>query len=219
MKTLKYKDIILVCFCFSVFVLLYFSIFRFLDSSVSQFLGSSISAQTARPIELYFFYGQGCPHCAEAKPFLENLEKRYPQLKIKTFEVYRDEKNKELFSIFLKAYGRKPEGVPTIFLGEKVIVGYNESISFQIEQAIQDCLTLFCPSPIEKLKAFQAEELKNKKTEKQENKRIEEERSTQSLDYQQNFLSKIISTIVLFLLFFLILGLIIFSISRRRKFY
>ena len=39
-------------------------------------------------IEIYFFWGQGCPHCAKEKPFLEELKQKYPQLEIKEFEVY-----------------------------------------------------------------------------------------------------------------------------------
>ena len=28
------------------------------------------------------FWGDGCPHCAEAKPFLADLTKRYPQVEL-----------------------------------------------------------------------------------------------------------------------------------------
>lgn len=189
---------------------------------VSLFFSLSVFSQS-KPIELYFFYGQGCPYCAEAKPFLENLEKKYSQLKVRDFEVYKDEKNKELFSLLAQGYGKQIEGVPTIFIGEKVIVGYDEMISFQIEQAIQDCLDLKCTSPLEKVRIIKTQEEKDTKTERQKNSKIEEEKPAQSTTDlpaetsakadQRNLLIELISAIILFL----ILGLIIFSIIKLIK--
>ena len=141
----------------------HFFIFLFFSFSVFLFFGFPIFAQ--KSIELYFFYKEGCPYCAEAKPFLENLEKKYPQLKVREFEISGDEKNQKLFFLLADAYGQKIEGVPTIYIGDKVISGFNEMISFQIEQAVQDCIQgvqnegeagvlpfQLCFSPIEKLK-------------------------------------------------------------------
>ncbi|MEM5782671.1 MAG: thioredoxin family protein, partial [Candidatus Aenigmatarchaeota archaeon] len=42
---------------------------------------------------VYFFFGQGCPHCAEEKPFLEEMKNKYPQLEIYDFEVYYNQEN------------------------------------------------------------------------------------------------------------------------------
>lgn len=39
-------------------------------------------------VTLYFFWGEGCPHCAAAKPVLAELDTRYPpQLEVRSFEV------------------------------------------------------------------------------------------------------------------------------------
>jgi glutaredoxin len=208
MKTLRHKNIsplkqiASVFLCFGVLILLVFN----------QSAQSAID-QRNLPIELYFFYGQGCPHCAKAKPFLESLEKKYPQLKVKSFEVYGDEKNKELFFLLAQAYGREIEGVPTIFIGDKVISGYNELISFQIEQAVQDCIPgvqnegeakvlpfQLCPSPLEKLKISHIPS--------------PEESSSSSLPPEESSSrEKLISAIILFL----ILGLIVLGMIKLIK--
>ncbi|OGY42454.1 MAG: hypothetical protein A2Y67_00245 [Candidatus Buchananbacteria bacterium RBG_13_39_9] len=43
---------------------------------------------------IYFFWGVGCPHCAKEKPFLEKMRQKYPQLKIKEFEVWNSADNR-----------------------------------------------------------------------------------------------------------------------------
>ena len=66
------------------------------------FLPPLIFAQ--QKVKLWFFWGQGCPHCAAEKPFLEELAKKYPQLEIKEFEVYYNKENQQLFEKVAKAY-------------------------------------------------------------------------------------------------------------------
>ena len=38
-------------------------------------------------VTLYFFWGEGCSHCARAKPFVAELAKRYPRLQVRDYEV------------------------------------------------------------------------------------------------------------------------------------
>ncbi len=102
-------------------------------------------------IEIYFFWGQGCPHCAKEKPFLEELKQKYPQLEIKEFEVYYSQENRELFQKIAQAYNTQPEGVPMTFIGKNFIVGFGskETTGKEIENLIQKCLQTSCPSPAE----------------------------------------------------------------------
>ncbi|PIP18202.1 MAG: hypothetical protein COY82_02590 [Parcubacteria group bacterium CG_4_10_14_0_8_um_filter_35_7] len=101
-------------------------------------------------IDVYLFYGQGCPHCESVKSFLSTFKVRYRQnLEIKEFEVYFDEVGKDLFADMAKAYGIEIEGVPTLFIGEEVIVGANLK---KIEQEVTRCLvSKSCISPGGKL--------------------------------------------------------------------
>lgn len=68
----------------------------------SLFLSPLIFAQ--QKVKLWFFWGQGCPHCAAEKPFLEELAKKYPQLEIKEFEVYYSKENNKKNKLFTKKY-------------------------------------------------------------------------------------------------------------------
>ena len=106
-------------------------------------------------VEIYFFWGQGCPHCAQEKPFLEELKQKYPELIVKEFEVYYNRENQELFQKIAQAYKTSIQGVPTTFIGKDFVVGFGtkETTGKQIENLIQNCLTNICPSPEEILAA------------------------------------------------------------------
>jgi len=106
-------------------------------------------------VEIYFFWGQGCPHCAQEKPFLEELKQKYPELIVKEFEVYYNRENQELFKKVTQAYKTQPVGVPMTFIGKDFVVGFGtkETTGKQIENLIQNCLTNICPSPEEILTA------------------------------------------------------------------
>jgi hypothetical protein len=47
---------------------------------------------------LYFFYGDGCPHCAKEEKFLDSvISQKYPHLEIKRFEVWKNMDNPNCF--------------------------------------------------------------------------------------------------------------------------
>ncbi len=89
-------------------------------------------------ITIYFFWGENCPHCEKAKPFLENLEQKYPEVKVRDFEVWGDSQNRKLLAEFGKELKATISGVPFIVVGEKYFSGWmNESVTGkQIENAI-----------------------------------------------------------------------------------
>jgi len=102
-------------------------------------------------VELWLFWGQGCPHCAAEKPFLEELAKKYPQLEIKEFEVYYNKENQQLFEKVAKAYNTSAGGVPMTFVGKDFVLGFGtkETTGKQIEDLVKNCLSSACPSPEE----------------------------------------------------------------------
>jgi thiol-disulfide isomerase/thioredoxin len=78
---------------------------------------------------LYLFWGQGCPHCAEEKPFLEELKGKYPKLEVYEFEVYYNQENVKLWEEVCRKYGLQPIGVPMTFIGKKAFVGFSREKS------------------------------------------------------------------------------------------
>ncbi|NPV41753.1 MAG: glutaredoxin family protein [Anaerolineae bacterium] len=96
------------------------------------------------PVNVYFFWGDGCPHCAAEKPFLESLVEQYPQVKLHAYEIYYVEKNRELFKEFGTALDFEPQGVPTTIIGRQYWVGFREEYKTEIEAAIRACMQDHC---------------------------------------------------------------------------
>lgn len=105
----------------------------------------------ADEVVVYFFWSNGCPHCANEKVLLEDLKNRYPGLQVMDFEVSTRE-NIDLYMEMAEAYGFKPNEVPTIFIGDQYITSYSQSKGNRIEAAITECVQMgSCPNPIERL--------------------------------------------------------------------
>lgn len=97
-------------------------------------------------VTLYFFWADGCPHCAAAKPTLAGFEARYPKLTVRAFEVTGTAENRQLFSEMADKFDIKVTAVPTFFMGDRYWVGYTESATpAQLDSAIARCLSTGCP--------------------------------------------------------------------------
>lgn len=105
---------------------------------------SAPAEQTTQPVAIYFFWGDGCPHCAQAKPFLAALAKKYPNVEVRAYEVWYVEENQRLFQQMAAAYGFEPTAVPTIFVGDRHWVGYAEQLAPEIEAAVAACAATGC---------------------------------------------------------------------------
>lgn len=105
---------------------------------------SAPSAQAEQPVAIYFFWGDGCPHCAKAKPMLEELTKKYPTVEVRAYEVWYVEQNQTLFKLMTAAYGFEPTAVPTIFIGDRHWVGYAEQMAPEIEETVAACAAQGC---------------------------------------------------------------------------
>ncbi|MFA6255073.1 MAG: thioredoxin family protein [Patescibacteria group bacterium] len=107
----------------------------------------------AHPTTIYFFYNSGCSHCAAEKPFLATLVTKYPELTVKSYEVWTDQENVALFNQLAQAYGISANGVPITFIGESVVTGYStdEISGKEIEAKIKNCLDNGCINPIVEL--------------------------------------------------------------------
>jgi len=98
---------------------------------------------------IVYFSGIGCPHCAKTDPFLfERLLKKYPELVIIDYEVYKERENSQVLSAFFDSYKVPPlkRGIPIVFLGEKkeeIIVG-DLPILENLEKKIKEKEELKC---------------------------------------------------------------------------
>ena len=103
---------------------------------------SSIQAQTqdSADINIYFFWGDGCPHCEEEKPFLDALVKDYSQVALVDYEVWYNHDNQEILNQFSQVLGFEPSGVPVTVIGDRYWIGFRDDYKAEIESALQQTL-------------------------------------------------------------------------------
>ncbi|MDO5568852.1 MAG: hypothetical protein Q4G04_01905 [bacterium] len=88
-------------------------------------------------VNIYFFWGNGCPHCEEEFAFLNSIEKEYGKYyNLYTFETWYDEENAKLLNVFATAMGDKVTGVPYTIIGDKSFSGFTSSYENDFKNAI-----------------------------------------------------------------------------------
>jgi cytochrome c biogenesis protein CcdA/thiol-disulfide isomerase/thioredoxin len=90
---------------------------------------------TDQSICIYFFYGLGCPHCERTKPVIDALGEKYPQVQLRAYEIYFNTTNQAMFRDFNQRYGTNSSGVPTVFIGDRALVG-ETAVKTNLEERI-----------------------------------------------------------------------------------
>lgn len=106
-----------------------------------------------QPPIIYFFWGDGCPHCEKEKEFLAELHAQYPDIEMRWFEVWTHEEFIQLADDIRKAYNIKVSSVPITFLGDWSIVGFRsaDSTGATIIEQVESCLRHGCKDVLDVL--------------------------------------------------------------------
>ena len=104
------------------------------------------TAQDKSPIFMTLFYGETCPHCAKEEIFLKGLQEEYPNIQIRSLEIYNNPKNAELLKETAKKLNVKAQGVPFLVIGDEAIVGYlnDETTGQKIRNLVETHLIAGC---------------------------------------------------------------------------
>src|SRR3989339_547824 len=97
-------------------------------------------------LEVYFFYGDGCPHCAKEEIFLKKIEKKYNNLKINRYEVWHNQENSKLLFNIASKLSIEITGVPVLVIGNEAVTGYfnDATTGAKIENIINKFLEEGC---------------------------------------------------------------------------
>jgi glutaredoxin len=74
--------------------------------------------------ELDLFSREGCPYCAAAKTFLEELQRERPSLRIRIYDVGHDADALARLQALASAQGIRAPGVPAFWVKGELIVGF-----------------------------------------------------------------------------------------------
>jgi glutaredoxin len=87
--------------------------------------GVAASQPPRQTIEVYV--RDGCPHCADAKVFLEQLQRERPDVEVVLHPVDTDAAARERLTALFQAAGVWPPGVPAFVVGEQVLIGFDDA--------------------------------------------------------------------------------------------
>lgn len=99
-------------------------------------LATCALAAADRPV-FYFFHSENCPHCHEAKPFMAEVKKKYPDIEFRELEVSRDLVNREILLKKAQQLGISRIGVPLFIIGETYLSGFKKG---EFEKKITDLI-------------------------------------------------------------------------------
>jgi thiol-disulfide isomerase/thioredoxin len=111
-------------------------------------IGAAVQAQAqdtaADGPVIYLFWGDGCPHCAREKEYLNDLLRHYPDVTLREFEVWYSAENQQLMEKFGDAFGFDPGSVPTTFIGSHYWVGFGQNTGMEFVSTLEECKTGAC---------------------------------------------------------------------------
>ena len=105
------------------------------QDKVSQYTNTEVKKDI---INIYFFRGEGCPHCAKEEEFFKKLEKEYDNIKIYDFEVWNNEENSNILKEVKSSFKVTNNNVPFTVIGTKYLTGYSDSTKDKIYEIIDN---------------------------------------------------------------------------------
>jgi cytochrome c biogenesis protein CcdA len=99
----------------------------------------AINVNGKEKIKVYFFHGDGCPHCAKEEIFLKEIKEKYKEkINIIDYETWNNDDNKDLMLKVKEYMGANiNQAVPFTVIGKKNFTGYSESIGDDMESNLQ----------------------------------------------------------------------------------
>lgn len=82
-----------------------------------------------KDLNIYLFYGDGCPHCAEEEEWFKTYLEKNKNIKIHRYEVWYDTDNQEKYSKVHEILNDKSNGIPYLIIGESVISGFDKDLT------------------------------------------------------------------------------------------
>jgi len=108
-------------------------------------------------LTIHLFWGQGCYHCEQEKVFLAQLEARYPQLRIRTYEVTNYPEHLALLRRVGEKLNLTISGVPVTIVGDRGFIGWydaattgaalEEAVHALLKHPVPDVVATLLPSP------------------------------------------------------------------------
>lgn len=100
---------------------------------------TSTTGENDNKVNVYFFRGEGCSHCAEAEKFFESIKEEYGQyFNLVDYETWYNTDNASLLEKVGDYLDQDIQGVPFIIIGKQTWNGYASDYDDAIKAAIKE---------------------------------------------------------------------------------
>jgi thiol-disulfide isomerase/thioredoxin len=90
-------------------------------------------------VNIYLFWGNGCPHCKKEFDFLESIKDEYGSyFNLYSFEVWYNEENAKILQVFAHYMNDEVTGVPYTIIGNLSFNGFGEQEKKEMMEAIKN---------------------------------------------------------------------------------
>ena len=105
-------------------------------------------------VQLYFFWARTCPHCTQARPFIELIPQARPWVKLQVLELTGSLDNVRQYQAMAQALGQEAKLVPALLFCGEMYVGWEDdgTTGALIRQRLDDCYARAAggqPAPVE----------------------------------------------------------------------
>lgn len=109
-------------------------------------LPGAVNAQRILPV--YFFWGEGCPHCEREWEMWRELDDQYA-IRVLDYEIWNNRENALFLGRVAKDLGETVNGVPFTVIGDQTFVGFDPATTQpHMIARIEECLDGSCPDTI-----------------------------------------------------------------------
>lgn len=90
-------------------------------------------------VNVYFFHGDGCPHCEDATKFFDSIDDDFKEYyNLIKYEVWNSEENSALMEQVRRRLNDDLNGgVPYIVIGKDSFSGFDDNVGKQIKETIE----------------------------------------------------------------------------------
>ncbi|OQW91773.1 MAG: hypothetical protein BWK79_16165, partial [Beggiatoa sp. IS2] len=101
----------------------------------------TVEADGTLQIHFYFFWSKSCPHCRQAKPFIDQLPTIYPWLKFHSYELTEHEENVYLYIDIANSIHERANSVPAFVFCEQMQTGYGseQDTGVFLKEQLEQC--------------------------------------------------------------------------------
>ena len=76
-------------------------------------------------VNLYFFWSPTCPHCQDARGFIESLPQQYSWIQLHSFNVLEDRQHLRRYQAYAASLGQQAQSVPGFFVCGQLLTGWD----------------------------------------------------------------------------------------------